>query len=99
MISKVNKVAGCWLPGLDLLHEPWSPPPREYLQCLQGIGMASHTHQIGVAVQLVFKPSVWSLNKISDLVGRLVDYLSKFNSLLRFLSSSTILPLGTSFRP
>jgi hypothetical protein len=24
---------------------------------------------IGVAVQLVLKPSVWSLNKISDLVG------------------------------
>jgi hypothetical protein len=52
----------------------------------------------GVAVQLLLKPSVWALNKISDLVGRSVDYHSKFNSLLRFPSRSTILPLGTSFR-
>ena len=53
----------------------------------------------GVAVQLVLKPSVWSRNKISDLSGRSMDYRSKFNSLLRFPSRSTILPLGTSFRP
>jgi hypothetical protein len=53
----------------------------------------------GVAVQLVLKPSVWSRNKIRDLSGRSMDYRSKFNSLLRFPSRSTILPLGTSFRP
>jgi hypothetical protein len=52
----------------------------------------------GVAVQLVLKPSVWSLNKISGLVGRLMDYLSKFNSLLRFPGRSTILPLAASFQ-
>jgi hypothetical protein len=37
---------------------------------------------LGVAVQLVLKPSLWSLNKISDLFGRFIDYRSKFNSLL-----------------
>jgi hypothetical protein len=45
----------------------------------------------------VFKPSVWSLNKISDFVGGLMNYRSKFNNLLRFPSRSTILPLAHHF--
>ena len=55
--------------------------------------------ETGVAVQLVLKPSVWSLNKISGLVSRIVDYRRKFSSLPRLPSRSTILPFGTSFRP
>jgi hypothetical protein len=52
---------------------------------------------VGIAVQLVLKPSVWSLNKINDVVGRFMNYRSKFNSWLRLPSRSTILSRGHHF--
>jgi hypothetical protein len=53
----------------------WSVGMKLYRDETDG-GAPPHPQAVtraGVAVQLVLKPSVWSLNKISDLVGRLMD--------------------------
>ena len=52
------------------------------------------TAQVGVTVQLVLKPPVWSCNKISDLANIEVDYCRKINHLLRFFPIGAVAPLG-----
>jgi len=71
------------------------PPPR-----IGGAGHRLHggVAVLGVTVQLVLKPPVWSRNKISSLAGIVVEFCRKINYLLRFFPMGVVALLGTAFQ-